>query len=112
MSRVTATKSDKEFVGWMLPEPPDWLELGAACFDDPSVDLDWFNPDQESQQRLKKTIDQQEKLAKAVCARCPAIIECGNYGEAVLDALGDRAYGIFGGVSLRDLRKLRKPKAS
>jgi hypothetical protein len=100
-----------EFTAWLLPEPPDWLELRAKCFTDPTVDPDWFNPDQESQMRLKLTVAEQEQLAKKVCARCPAIEECGEYGEAILDALGDRAYGIFGGISLRELRKRRR-KAS
>lgn len=106
------TKKDNDYFVKELPAQPDWLALGALCLTDPNVDPDWWNASEESHQRLGLTVAEQEELAIATCARCPVKIECGNYGQEMRMVEGDRAFGIYGGIKIRNIRVRRVRRAS
>jgi WhiB family redox-sensing transcriptional regulator len=74
----------------------DWM-LAAACYGHPSL---FFAPD-DSETRSERR--RREAAAKSVCARCPVRSEC------LMDALeGDERFGIWGGLTERERRSLRR----
>lgn len=68
-----------------------WME-DAACRG--------MNPDVFFPQRGESTAE-----ARAVCARCPVILRCRHYALANYEK-----YGIWGGMSERERRRIRKPR--
>lgn len=75
--------------GLRLPPRPPWYKT-AACLD-PSIDINWFWPERGDG----------TSQAKAVCATCPVVTECLNYGI-------NEIHGIWGGTSPMERRRLRR----
>ncbi len=73
----------------MNPEP--WVRFGACVGEDPDI----FFPAR----------DEDTRKAKAVCAGCEVKVQCLEY------ALANERCGIWGGVSERERRKLRRQRA-
>jgi WhiB family redox-sensing transcriptional regulator len=74
----------------------DWM-LAAACRGRPDL---FFAPD-DSETRSERR--RREAAAKSVCARCPVRIDC------LTDALtSDERFGIWGGLTERERRSLRR----
>ena len=78
-----------------LTPPGDWATDGA-CWNHPTPDL-WF-PD--------KGDNVSSRVAKQICAECPVLSTCRQYS---LDTR--QGYGIWGGLSADDRRKLRRAAA-
>jgi WhiB family redox-sensing transcriptional regulator len=77
----------------MPQELEDW-RLGAVCA---QVDPDLWFPEKGSTPHE----------AKAMCRRCPVTTECLN------DALAnDELFGVFGGLSAQERRKLKRQTAA
>jgi WhiB family redox-sensing transcriptional regulator len=75
--------------------PTDW-QVGAICADLPESESDaMFFPERGGS----------SKAARALCAQCPAQIECLEYALA-----NKEHFGIWGGTSERERRRLRKRK--
>ena len=104
-------RKDNDYFVKELPIQPNWLALGAVCLTDPNVDPDWWNATAESEQRLGITVLAQETLAREVCERCPAKVECLEYGLQIRMVERDRAFGIYGGVNIRNI-SVRTKRAS
>lgn len=68
----------------------------AACRR-PGVDPDWFHPDR----------GQPNRDAKRVCATCPVQAECLDWA---LDT--DQRWGIYGGLTERERRRLKRQHAA
>lgn len=79
-----------------MPTPPPWTE-DAIC---PQVDLDIFFPEKGGS----------TAAVKAVCAGCPVRRPCLEYALANEDSTSTSerilAFGIWGGLSPRERRKL------
>jgi len=74
----------------------DWM-LAAACLGRPDL---FFAPD-ESETRSERR--RREAAAKSVCGRCPVRNDC------LADALAsDERFGIWGGLTERERRSLRR----
>lgn len=73
--------------GWTITGPPEWT-YAALCA---QVDAEMFFPDKGG-----STID-----AKSICASCDVRAECLGYG------IEDR-FGIYGGLSERERRRLQQ----
>jgi WhiB family transcriptional regulator, redox-sensing transcriptional regulator len=73
---------------------PRWQRRGACRR--PDVDPDAFFPEKGGSTRA----------AKAVCATCPVTAECLAYALA-----NDERWGVYGGKSERERRKLRPARA-
>lgn len=73
----------------MLFEPQPWMIHGVCR----GVDPDLFFPE-----RGESTIE-----AKAICSTCPVKYECGEYALST----GEK-FGIWGGLSERERRKIRR----
>lgn len=71
-----------------FPQPPEWT-LDALCA---QVDADMFFPEKGGSTRE----------AKRICAMCPVAAECLDYALE-----HDEGFGIYGGMSERERRKLR-----
>lgn len=84
---------------YVLPEPDgNWVQRGICRYeDDPDL---WF-PIGESGPSLL-----QIEEAKAVCRRCPAMRECGEW--AVDNAV---PHGVWGGLSETDRKLVRARRA-
>lgn len=76
-----------------IPVYPEWADL-ALC---PQTDPDLFYPEKGGSVRE----------AKQVCARCPVRAECLEYALE-----NDERFGIWGGESERDRRKLKKERTT
>jgi len=63
----------------------------------------FFGPEGERQQQRER----RERAAKAVYARCPARVECLEYALE-----HDERFGIWGGLSERERRKLKRHAAA
>ena len=74
-------------------DPDDW-RVDALCA---QTDPEAFFPDKGGSTRT----------AKAVCARCPVIQECREWALA-----NDVRFGIFGGLSERERRQLKRERAA
>lgn len=72
-----------------FPTPPPWAGEALCAQTDPEI----FFPDKGGSNRD----------AKAVCSRCPVTSKCFDYALA-----NNEAYGIWGGMSEFDRRKLRR----
>jgi len=70
--------------------PGDWIER-SACADD-GIDWEIFFPEKGGS----------SKEAKAICARCEVRLQCLNYSM-----LRPERYGVWGGLSERERRRLR-----
>ena len=73
---------------------PDWRDK-AACLD---VSPEWFFPDQEWKQ---------VENARNICGRCEVIASCGRFALE-----NDIHEGVWGGMTERDRRRLRRVKAA
>jgi WhiB family transcriptional regulator, redox-sensing transcriptional regulator len=75
--------------------PTDW-QVGAICAELPEDEADAiFFPERGGS----------SKAAKAICARCPVRSECLDYA-----LVSKEPFGIWGGTSERERRRLRKRK--
>jgi WhiB family redox-sensing transcriptional regulator len=72
-----------------LGQMPEWMERGLCAQTDPES----FFPEKGGSTRE----------AKSICATCPVAAECLDYA---LD--NDERFGIWGGLSERERRKLKK----
>jgi WhiB family redox-sensing transcriptional regulator len=75
----------------LAAQPDSWLNH-AACA---GTDTTGFFPDRGQQDVIKQ--------AKAICARCPVRAECLTYAMQ-----NGEKYGIWGGYSEKERRKLRR----
>jgi WhiB family transcriptional regulator, redox-sensing transcriptional regulator len=75
-----------------LPPPEAWME-SALCA---QVDPELFYPEKGGGTHA----------AKAVCASCPVVAECLEYALR-----SDDAFGVYGGLSPRQRRRLRRGAA-
>jgi WhiB family redox-sensing transcriptional regulator len=73
------------------PEPPEWTR-GALCL---QVDPEMFFVDKGGDTRP----------AKRICASCSFVAECRVFG------MGEQ-YGIYGGLTATDRRRLRNGRAA
>jgi len=81
---------------WSTPKVAEpWMEA-ASC---PSVDPEIFFP-------VKQLDQSTPHRAKLVCSRCEVKAECLEY------ALANNEYGIWGGTSEDERRRLRKARKS
>lgn len=71
--------------------PDDWMQDALCAQTDPEA----FFPDKGGSTRA----------AKAICARCPVIQECREWALA-----NDVRFGIFGGLSERERRQLKRER--
>ncbi len=77
-------------MGRLLPvETQPWYER-AACLE---ADADWFFPEKGGSTRQ----------AKRICATCAVQVECLAYALA-----NDERFGIWGGMSERERRRLKR----
>jgi WhiB family redox-sensing transcriptional regulator len=76
---------------------PDWRHR-AVCHD---LDPELFFPVGIGQPALRQT-----RLAKTVCARCPAQVECLRWALAT-----GQEYGVWGGLSEAERRSTRRRMA-
>lgn len=74
-------------------EPEDWREQGVCAQTDPEV----FFPEKGGS----------TKEAKAMCVGCEVKAECLDWAMA-----NNERFGIWGGLSERERRRLRKPEAA
>lgn len=74
--------------------PGDWVH-DAACAPHPK---EWWFPDGD-----RRTIWHQSARAKTICNTCPVREECLAYAIE-----NDERYGIWGGTSQRERRRLRQ----
>lgn len=86
-------------VGNVLTIPP-WTDR-AACADVPDPDI--FFPPGKGRHDLARA-------AKAICAGCPVKRECLNYALCLGHSLSD--YGIWGGLTPRDRRGMKRGVAA
>lgn len=77
--------------GALTVRPPEWTADALCAHVDPDL---WF-PEKGGP----------TKQAKQVCARCPVIAECLGCGM-------NERYGVYGGLSERERRKLRGAAAA
>lgn len=73
---------------------PEWMARGACAA--PEVDPDLHFPSGERGPAARRQIWQ----AKAVCASCPVMAECREYGMT-------EGYGVWGGLSTSERREIR-----
>lgn len=97
-----ATARTRGLPGDGLVAPPEWTR-DALCA---QVDPELFFPDKGGSTRQ----------AKAVCRRCPVRAECLDYALAYESGEhGTRTshhFGIYGGLSERERRRLRKERTA
>ncbi len=89
--RYSETTSDGSR-GLGLPVPPEWVEQALCAQADPEA----FYPEKGGR----------NNQAKAVCSRCPVTSECLAYALE-----HNERFGIWGGVSERDRRRMQKGAA-
>jgi WhiB family transcriptional regulator, redox-sensing transcriptional regulator len=75
-------------------DPWDWQLLGACRRADPDV---FFHPDNERGPRRRN----REAAAKAVCHRCPVMVECARHALSVREP-----YGVWGGLTEDDREEI------
>ena len=73
-----------------ITTPPEWMSHGLCAEVDPDL---WFPETGES-----------NREAKALCRRCPVRDDCLDYALA-----HDARFGIWGGTSERDRRRMKRP---
>ena len=73
--------------------PGEWAEQAACARTDGDA---WFPSKGEQGSRSTRT-------ARAICKTCPVVAECLDWA---LDS--DPTYGIWGGKSVKELRKIRE----
>lgn len=77
---------------------PSW-RLSARCSDGDADDF--YAPDEQISATATR---EREQRAKQICARCPVLMSC--RAEAILTL---EPYGIWGGLSEADRRRLKRP---
>jgi WhiB family redox-sensing transcriptional regulator len=94
--KTTMTPLGQELAGLLSAiGSPDWADL-ALCKE---TDPDAFFPESEK--------DGSAREAKRICARCPVRVDCLEYALA-----NDERYGIWGGLSERERRALKRKEAA
>ncbi|AYY11598.1 WhiB family transcriptional regulator [Actinobacteria bacterium YIM 96077] len=77
----------------LLPAPPEWTERALCAQVDPEL---WFVEKGES-----------NRPAKSICQQCEVVPECLEYALE-----NDERYGVWGGTTERERRKLRKERSN
>ena len=97
---VRARDPEREAVSRLPPATTDeWdWQLQAACR---GMDGDWFFPPDREQAKARTS---RISRAKAVCARCPALIACRDFALE-----NDEPFGVWGGLSEDDREKASRP---
>ena len=81
--------------------PPPWTDR-AACAGHASADLDLWHPPPEDERHLFER-------ARQVCAACPVLPDCREYGLMLLSVVGkDGVHGMFGGLTPKELLRLAR----
>lgn len=91
--RQATTPPTAATLAFELPEIPEWMERGLCAQTDP----DAFFPDKGGSTRD----------AKKICQTCEVRSECLEYAVG-----NDERFGIWGGLSERERRKLKKERAA
>jgi len=70
----------------------------AAC---KGLPLEWFFPDAEDATKIATVIAR----AKSVCARCEVQLDCREYAINAATKSANDLYGIWGGLTQREIRR-------